>query len=320
MSQPSDSTVRDPSAGSSERDVVETLFRLGRQVTSVLTLDELLPKIPELIGRLIEFQAFAVYLLDERCGDLKVAYSIGYPESVARAHRLEIGQGLVGAAVAEARPLLVNDVSQDPRYVEVTPGMRSELVVPLRHKGSVTGALNLLSQECDSFTERDIAILRQFGAHVAVALANVRLFERERKNARAFETLAEIAREVASILDLDELFSRIAYLTCRVIDYRTFGILLVNEQRGELEMKLAVKYGEQVQVPPIKLGSGLVGYAALHKTPVLVSDVSKDPRYIRLVDDVRSELVIPLLLKDRCIGVFDLESPNLGALDRKSVV
>ena len=161
--------------------------------------------------------------------------------------------------------------------------------------------------------------MRQFGAHVAVALVNARLFERSRRDAEAFETLAEIGREVAAVLDLDELFSRIAQLTKRVIDYRTFGILLLNEERGELEMKLAVQYGEKVEVPRVRLGEGLVGYAALHREPVLVADVSQDPRYIKLVPDVRSELAIPLLLKDRCIGVVDLESPELDAFSKRDV-
>jgi sigma-B regulation protein RsbU (phosphoserine phosphatase) len=67
----------------------------------------------------------------------------------------------------------------------------------------------------------------------------------------------------------------------------------------------------------IDVGSGLVGYAALHKEIVIVDDVSADPRYIAVVDDVRSELVIPLLLKDRCIGVFDLESPELAAFTQR---
>ena len=62
-----------------------------------------------------------------------------------------------------------------------------------------------------------------------------------------------------------------------------------------------------------------MGYAALHKEAVLVPDVSKDPRYINAVSDVRSELVIPLLVKDRCIGVFDLESPELDAFSKKHV-
>ena len=62
-----------------------------------------------------------------------------------------------------------------------------------------------------------------------------------------------------------------------------------------------------------------MGYAALHREPVLVPDVSQDPRYIALVPDVRSELAIPLLIKDRCIGVVDLESPQLDAFSKRDV-
>ena len=298
---------------------LSTLFALGREVTSVLDLDELLPKLPELIARLTKFQAFAVYLLDARGEELTLAYSVGYPDDVARTLRLKVGQGLVGAAVADAQPLLVNDVRTDPRYVEAVPGSAAELVVPLRRKGRVIGALNLLSDTVGQFTVTDEAVLRQFAAHVAVAIENARLFERQRRYASTLESLAEISREFAAILDLDELLTRIASLTRRLIDYRTFGIVLVNDETEELEMKMAVRYGEKTEWPRLKVGSGLVGYAALHKQPVLVPDVSADSRYIKVVEDVRSELVIPLLLKDRCIGVFDLESPELAAFDRSDV-
>ncbi len=72
-------------------------------------------------------------------------------------------------------------------------------------------------------------------------------------------------------------------------------------------------------MPRVRLGEGIVGYAALHREPVLVSDVSQDPRYIRVVSDVRSELAIPMLIKDRCIGVVDLESPELDAFSKRDV-
>jgi phosphoserine phosphatase RsbU/P len=300
-----------------EHDIVTALFDLGRQVTAVLDLEDLLPQIPRLIGRLISFEAFAVYLLDDRRNELTIAYSLGYPQRDTPI-RLKPGKGLIGTAVASEQPLLVNDLSADPRYIEFVPGMNSEVVVPLMHKSRPIGALNLLSRHRDHFNQRDVAILRQFAAHVAIALVNARLFEQSRSDAEAFETLADIGREVASILDLDELFARIAQLTRRVIDYRTFGILLLNEDE-ELEMKLAVQYGEKVEVPRVKLGEGVVGYAALHREPVLVSDVSQDPRYISIVPDVRSELAIPLLIKDRCIGVVDLESPELDAFSKRDV-
>lgn len=301
-----------------ERDVLAALFDLGSQVTSVLDFDELLQRIPELLGRLIEFQAFAVYLYDEKRGEVKLGYAVGYPES-ARGYRLKVGQGLVGAAVDTGRAILVGDVTTDSRYVAVVPGMRSQLVVPLLHQAKPIGALNLLGARPHQFTDVDLAIARQFGAHVAVALANARLFERVRADAEAFETLAEIGREVMGVLDLDRLLEHIARLARRLIDYRTFGILLLNERTGELEMKLAIQYGEKVTLPRVKLGEGLVGHAALTKTPVLVSDVSTDPRYIKVLEDVRSELVIPMLVKDRCIGVFDLESPELDAFSKRDV-
>jgi len=296
-----------------------TLFALGREVASVLDLDELLQKIPQLIARLTKFQAFAAYLLDPKGDELRVAYSVGYPEDTARTLRLKVGHGLVGAAVAEGQPILVNDVHTDPRYVEAVPGSRAELVVPLRRKGRVIGALNLLSDTPGQFTDADVEMLRQFAAHVAVAIENARLFEHEREYTSTLEILSDIAREFGAILNLDELLTKIANLTKRVIDYRTFGILLVNDETSELEMKVAVRYGDMVQLQRVKLGVGLVGYAALHKEPVLVPDVSTDPRYIKVVDDAKSELVIPLMLKDRCIGVFDLESPELDAFTKSHV-
>jgi sigma-B regulation protein RsbU (phosphoserine phosphatase) len=302
------------SAADAEHEIVMTLFDLGRQVAAVLDFDELLQKIPQLIKRLMSFEAFAVYLLDERRTELRVAYALGYPES-SEPVRLKLGQGIVGAAVTSEQPLLINDVALDPRYVEVVSGMRSEIVVPLLHKSRPIGALNLLSCHPDHFTDRDVAILRQFASHVA---ANARLFERSRLDAEAFEALAEIGREVTSLLDLDQLFARLAQLTKRVIDYRTFGILLLNDD-GELEIKIALHFGEKRDVPRVKLGEGIVGYAALHREAVLVSDVSTDPRYIQVVPDVRSELAIPMLIKDRVIGVVDLESPELDAFSKRDV-
>src|SRR3954465_13238501 len=104
-----------------EQETLTTLIDLGRQVAAVLDFEELVAQIPKLISRLIEFDAFAVYLLDERRGELRVAYSVGYPES-SQPMRLKPGQGLVGAAVASQMPLLVNDVAGDSRYVSLVPG------------------------------------------------------------------------------------------------------------------------------------------------------------------------------------------------------
>jgi sigma-B regulation protein RsbU (phosphoserine phosphatase) len=308
-----------PAGGCSDADLLATLVELGREVTSVLDFDALLERIPQLISRLTSFTVFSVYLLDDERAELRIAYAVGYPEDVVRNFRLKVGEGVVGTAVAEQRAILVGDVSAEPRWRGVVENVRSGLAVPLRHKGRVLGALNLLSDRTNAFTERDEVMLRQFAAHVAQALVNARLFESEHEYARTLETLAEIGREMSAILDLDELLTRMAHLVKRLIDYRTFGIALWNDEIEMLEMKIAISYGDIQALGPVRLGEGLIGWAALHREPVLVPDVSKDPRYINAVTDVRSELVIPLLVKDRSIGVFDLESPELDAFSRKHV-
>src|SRR5512145_2985873 len=84
-------------AFASDHELVTTLFDLGRQVASVLDFDELLRQIPKFIRRLIDFEAFAVYLLDEKRAELRVAYAVGYPDN-GQAATLRLGQGLVGTA------------------------------------------------------------------------------------------------------------------------------------------------------------------------------------------------------------------------------
>ena len=92
-----------------------------------------------------------------------------------------------------------------------------------------------------------------------------------------------------AMLDPDELLTRLAHLIKRVIDYRIFGIALRDEESQTLDRKVTIKYGDDPRaVAPVKMGEGLVGYAALHKEVVLVPDVTKDPRYIDAVPGVRS--------------------------------
>ena len=126
--------------------------------------------------------------------------------------------------------------------------MVSQLAVPMREKEGHRRAESA-ERARGRVHRRDEALLRQFAAHVAVALENARLFESERHYVETLETLAEIGREMSSILDLDVLLTRIASLTKRLIDYRTFGILLLNEatQRARDEAGGPVRRGSRVE-------------------------------------------------------------------------
>jgi putative methionine-R-sulfoxide reductase with GAF domain len=175
---------------------------------------------------------------------------------------MRVGEGVVGAAVEQDRPLLVNDIRIEPRYRGPLRNMCSQLAVPMRRKGKVIGALNLLDENrapSRARTRRFSGSLRRTSRWPSRTRG---LFRAERHYIDTLETLAEIGRE--SVVDPRPrvLLTRIASLTKRVIDYRTFGILLVNEQNRMLEIKLAVRYGEEGAAKNIKMGEGLVGWAA----------------------------------------------------------
>ena len=304
----------------SDQDTLRTLFDLGRRVMSVLSLEELLQTIPRLIERLIQFDAFAIYMLDAAGTGLRVDYSVGYPTGVAESIRLPVGDGIVGLAVQDRRAVLVNDLDQDPHYKGYVPGMRSSIVVPLVYRTRTIGALNILSSQRHAFTEKDLAIVRQFGVHAATALENARLYSQAARDAKAFETLLEISREISSILDVDLLFERLAAATLKVIDYKAFAILLLNPQTQRLEVKhLATPYGINEKVTSIGVGEGITGYAALHREVVVSGNVHEDPRYIELFDTVTSEMAVPLLYQGDCIGVLDLSTDERDAFDEDEV-
>ena len=103
--EPLPNSTPPPTSPQDLREIVITLFELGREVTSVLDLQELLQKIPQLVSRLTHFHAFAAYLLDEKAGELKVAYSVGYPEPIARTLRLKVGEGLVLKSATVPAPM-----------------------------------------------------------------------------------------------------------------------------------------------------------------------------------------------------------------------
>src|SRR5262249_12146308 len=150
---------------------------------SVIDLDELLRRIPDLIGRLIQFDAFAVYLLDDRRNVLRIAYAIGYPDTSLI--RLSRSEGLIGRVVEAQQGIVVGDVATDPHYIQFVPGMVPTLAMPLVHQAKAIGALNILSRERDKYTDNDANILRQFATLVAAALVNARLFDQQRQDAEA---------------------------------------------------------------------------------------------------------------------------------------
>lgn len=113
-------------------------------------------------------------------------------------------------------------------------------------------------------------------------------------------------------LDLQTLLNRTADLVRGLIPYKIFAILLLNDRNNELRMRFQIGHTPQAARMRIPLGKGVAGKVAQTRQPMLINDVRDEPNYIPANPEVRSELTVPLIAKNRLIGVLDLESEQPG--------
>jgi sigma-B regulation protein RsbU (phosphoserine phosphatase) len=126
------------------------------------------------------------------------------------------------------------------------------------------------------------------------------------------EFLMRLANALNTTLDLQTLMHRTADLVRAVIDYKIFAILLLNERTNDLRMRFQIGHSPETERLRIRVGKGVVGRAAEHRASILLQDVRLEENYISANPDVRSELAVPLIVKNRVIGVIDLQSEQVG--------
>jgi phosphoserine phosphatase RsbU/P len=289
------------------------LLEVADVLATSLDLDTTLRRVAEVVRKVIDYEIFAILLLNEKTQDLRFRFQIGYPPEFTERGRVKIGEGVTGRAAQMRQAILVDDVTQDPRYIAAVPSVRSELAVPLITKNRVIGVIDLEAREPGYFTEEHSRVLTLVASRMAAGIENAQLYTRITRQARILVLLNEIARELTSILNLDELLGRIAELLRKLIDYQMFSILLLDSSGENLQHRFSLRFNENILLKhEIPLGRGLVGFAAQTKQAVLVPDVSKDPRYLNTNPETRSELAVPLVYKDKVIGVLDLEHTRRG--------
>jgi sigma-B regulation protein RsbU (phosphoserine phosphatase) len=294
-------------------EMLSTLAEIGEEVNASLDLDEVLARAAALIKRHIDYEIFGVLMIEGDGTYLKHRFAIGYPRDLAENLRIPLGQGITGSAAATGHSVRVSDTSKDERYINAIDSVRSELAVPLMLQGKCVGVLDIQSRHLNYFTRDQQNILTLLAGRLAVAVENARLFQRVRTQAETLLLLNEVSRETSSTLDVEELLRRAAEQLKRVIDYQILSLMLYDEDQKVFRHRLDVKHGHRVQGKlRVAVSEGIVGAAATLKEPVLVPDVTTDPRYLMVNPETRSELAIPMIHKGKVTGVLDLESPQLN--------
>src|SRR5664279_1870743 len=165
------------------------LLEVTDAVNTTLDLNTLLQRIAEMLKRLLDYEIFAILLLNEQTQELKVRFQVGHPPEVAERIRIKVGQGVTGQAALRREAVLVNDVSAEENFINSAPGVHSELAVPLIAKNKVIGVLDVEAAQANAFTEEHKHLLTLFASRIAAGIENARLYTRVARQARQLTLL-----------------------------------------------------------------------------------------------------------------------------------
>ena len=314
-------TVAPSSLSASPEQALSCLLEVTHELNVTGDLAAGLEQVAERLKDYLSYQSFGVLLLDDLGSELHFAYAVGFPKSVSKHWRFGMGQGIVGTAARSRKIVHVPDVSSDDRYINAASETRSEIALPLVAGGRTIGVLDVGATEPGAFSAEDVRLLSFLADNLAVSIENARIVENMREQAQTLSLLNELTREFSSILDPRALLERVADRIGRLIPYDVFWFMVWNEQTQLLEPTLEVHRdgAGSCKAESLELGRGICGTAAALRQAIRVPNVQLDPRYVGCERDidVSSELAVPLIFKDRLLGVIDLESAQFNAFSTR---
>ncbi|MBW2276304.1 MAG: GAF domain-containing protein [Deltaproteobacteria bacterium] len=305
--------------------MIRRLERAGHRVNLAREPAEANQCVVDLTAEAFRMDIVGLYLKDPvAVGRLGLAARYDYPVVTAR-ETADLGEGIIGWVAENRKPALVPDVRADPRYVEGIAESRSEMAVPLLVGDEVLGVLDVQSRALSAFGDTELALLEAFAVHVACALQATREREISRRKAarlgqraERFELIHRVGQTLVEDVRLDEAMQRVVEMVATALDYNLAAVLLLDREIDELYFVSQYGY-EAVHGLRIPLSQGATGYAVRHAEPVNIPDVATDSRYIKGTGQGRSELAVPISLRDEVIGVIDVESPVPAAFGDEDV-
>jgi signal transduction histidine kinase len=241
---------------------------------------------------------------------------------IFREHRQGVGDGVVGRMFATGQPVRVDDVTEFPGYVDLVPGMRSELTVPLVVGGEIIGGIDVESSEVGRFGEADIRLLVALASPVAQAIHSARLHQQERHRLAQLTMLNRVARIVASTIDVRDMLNSTVEAIREALGCSFVGVGFVDEERGlvtldavstEIPIDLQIGHSQS-------LGTGVVGEVVRSGQSLLVPDVRQRENFVSASPELTCEMCCPLLVEGRVVGSLDAEEREPGAFDENDLM
>jgi two-component system NtrC family sensor kinase len=179
---------------------LETLARIGRTVTAMLNVDEVLRTVVEEAVQLTGAEEGSLLLLDEESGEMYMRASKNFDDDFASAFRLHVRDSLAGQVIKTGRPILLDESS--PQKIKTAYLVHSLIYVPLRVRGKTTGVLGVDNRKAGRIlTQQDVIVMMAMADYAAIAIENAQLYYRTESERRKLETVIKDTQSGVIVVD-----------------------------------------------------------------------------------------------------------------------
>jgi phosphoserine phosphatase RsbU/P len=306
------------------------VHEVSTQIVDILDLDELTSQVSKLIQKTFDYYYVSIFTLTPSGKKLNFRSSAGGingKRKMGSAFKLsvDVGQGLIGTVAQQGQEIICNDIHNEPRFKFYAnlPETKSEIVLPLKIEDKVLGVLDVQSDNLNAFHPNDLLVLRALAANISIAIEGAYLYGDLEHRTQHLALVAEVSRDITSILDLDELLQRVASLIYERLGYSHVNLFSVHPNRRRIYHEAGSgPRGAAMEGYSLDLDSslGLIPWAATHGETLVINDVSIDSRYVKSPlppENTMAEMVVPLKFDNEVLGVLDIQAETKDAFSKE---
>jgi signal transduction histidine kinase/DNA-binding response OmpR family regulator len=287
---------------------LEALTLVGRTVTSLLDLDEVLTTVVEAAVRLTGAEEGSLLLVDDESGELYMRASKNFDEEFARTFRLHVRDSLAGQVIVSGEPALIDESS--PQKDLTSSLVHSLIYVPLRLRGKVIGVLGVDNRKAGlSLTNEDRDMMMAMADYAAVAIENAQLFQRSELERNKLETILTQSENGVIVTDPEDRLLLINHAAMQAfgVDGRLVGKPVVEIFEDEKLISLLCTKGKLPHMDEIEVDPGR--FYSAQRTPI--EEVGQviifhNITHLKDLDRIKSEFVTTVS--------HDLRSPLTAVL------
>ncbi len=289
---------------------LEILHKTIFASTFILNIDELLKSMAKTIQEAFQYHNVEIYKVNKENSEAVLVGKAGpYKYLLPNNHRVKFSKGIIGLVARTGESYLCQDIKDDPYFSPgCIPFANSELCVPIKSGDDIFGVVNIEETKPNAFDAQDVLTIEAIATGIYTIIKNIELYEGLKKRIDELTVFYEFSKSLMSTLNLEELLERILQVLEKTFNFRNCAIFRFVEGENVLKPWRFYGYPEQFKEIKVPLGKGITGWAAEERRTIVIKDVTKEPRYICSLPDIKSEIAIPLMIGDRLIGILDVES------------